>query len=327
VGAVNRRVTGDAPAWTAASLIREGARRFLRARLAYGHGTTNARDEAAWLALHALKLPPAATPQLLARPVAPRQAARVLALFERRVRSRKPAAYLTGEAWLADLPFHVDERVIVPRSHIAGLLADRLQPWAGPAGRVKSVLDLCTGSGCLAILAARAFPRARIDATDVSTAALAVARINVRRHRTGRRIRLIRSDLYSGLGRRRYDVIVCNPPYVTAASMRRLPREYRREPRIALAGGADGLAAVRVILRKAAAHLEPGGVLVMEVGSGKGRVERAFPRIPFTWIETPGGGDVLVARREELTAPAPAGRGQPSARGSRCATARRTRHA
>ena len=296
-----------APGWTAAALIAEGARRFRRARLAHGHGAASARDEAAWLALHALKLPPAPTPAALVRPVTPRQAARVLALFERRVRSRQPAAYLTREAWLAGLPFYVDERVIVPRSHIAGMLAERLAPWTRPG--VKSVLDLCTGSGCLAILAARAFPRARIDATDISSAALAVARINIRRYRMGGRIRLVRSDLYAALGGRRYDIIVCNPPYVTAASMRRLPPEYRREPRIALAGGVDGLDAVRAILQGAEARLEPGGTLVMEVGSGRARVERAFPRSAFTWAETPGGGDVLVARREDLSRPAPAPRG------------------
>jgi ribosomal protein L3 glutamine methyltransferase len=304
-GGKRQRAPGSG--WTAAALIAEGTRRFRRIRLAYGHGTANARDEAAWLTLHALKLPPAATRAALARPVAPRQAARVLALFERRVRSRKPAAYLTREAWLAGLPFYVDERVIVPRSHIAGMLTNRLAPWTSPG--VKSVLDLCTGSGSLAILAARAFPRARIDATDISAAALAVARINVRRYRMGRRIRLVRSDLYAALGGRRYDVIVCNPPYVTAASMRRLPREYRREPRIALAGGVDGLDAVRAILQGAEAHLEPGGTLVMEVGSGRARVERASPRTAFTWAETPGGGDVLVARREDLSRPAPGPRG------------------
>src|SRR5688500_331292 len=267
VGGKRQRAPGSA--WTAATLIAEGTRRFRQARLAYGHGTENARDEAAWLALHSLKLPPAATGAALARPIAPGKAAGVLALFERRVRSRKPAAYLTRKAWLAGLPFYVDERVIVPRSHIADMLADRLAPWASPAGRVKSVLDLCTGSGCLAILAARAFPRARLDAADISTAALAVARINVRRYRMGRRVRLVRSDLYSALGERRYDLIVCNPPYVTAAAMRALPREYQREPRIALAGGVDGLDAVRAILRQSGDHLAPGGTLVMEVGSGR----------------------------------------------------------
>ena len=314
-------------AWTAARLIDEGARRFHRARLSYGHGTANARDEAAWLALHALNLSPSATRADLARPVAPAAARRVLALFERRMKSRKPAAYLVREAWLGDLSFYVDERVIVPRSHIAALLNERLAPWALPAGRIRSVLDLCTGSGCLAVVAARAFPRAQVDAADLSPAALAVARINVRRHRLRGRIRVLRSDLFSSLRGRAYDVIVCNPPYVTSASMRALPAEFRREPRLALAGGGDGLDLVRPILDRAAQHLRPGGLLVMEVGSGRRRVERAFPRLPFTWAETPGGGDVLVVRREDLPPPAPGGRSNRAGRGSRAAGARRTRRA
>jgi ribosomal protein L3 glutamine methyltransferase len=307
-------------------LLREGARRLRAAGVAYGHGTTNARDEAAWLTLHALGIADPTLPAL-ARPVPTPDARRVLAVFDRRIRTRKPAAYLTRQAWLAGVPFYVDERVIVPRSHVGAMLNDQLAPWVKDPGRVRTVLDLCTGSGCLAILAAHAFPRARVDAADVSAAALAVARVNMRRHRMARRIRLVRSDLFHALGGRRYDVIVCNPPYVTAAGMRRLPREYRREPRIALAGGADGLAAVRVILREAAAHLEPGGVLVMEVGSGRERVERAFPRVPVTWAETPGGGGVLLVQREALPPPAPAGRGKRAARGSRRARARRNRRA
>jgi ribosomal protein L3 glutamine methyltransferase len=312
--------------WTAAGLIRQGARRFRDARLAYGHGTTNARDEAAWLAFHELGIA-RPTPAALARRVDARRAGRVLALFDRRIRTRRPAAYLVRKAWLEGLPFYVDERAIVPRSHLAGMLNDRLAPWVGYPGRIRSVLDLCTGSGCLAILAARAFPRARVDASDLSAAALAVARINIRRHRLGHRIRLVRSDLFSALAGRRYDVIICNPPYVTAASMRRLPREHRLEPRIALAGGIDGLDAVRTIVRKAAAHLEPGGALVMEVGRGRARVGRAFPRVPFTWAETAGGGDVLVVRREELPPPAPAGRASRAARGSRGEKAPGTRRA
>jgi ribosomal protein L3 glutamine methyltransferase len=313
-------------AWTVATLIREGARRFRRAALAYGHGTTNARDEAAWLTLHALGITDSGA-AALPRRVRSSEARRVLALFERRIRTRKPAAYLTRQAWLAGVPFYVDERVIVPRSHIAGMLQDRLAPWAGDPGRIGTVLDLCTGSGCLAVLAARAFPRARVDAADISPAALAVARLNLRRHRLDRRIRLIRSDLFAALGERRYDVIVCNPPYVTAASMRRLPPEFRREPRLALAGGADGLDAVRAILREAAGHLTRSGMLVMEVGSGRGRVERAFPRLPVTWAETPGGGDVLLVQREALPPAPSAGRARKAARGSRRARARRNRRA
>jgi len=194
----------------------------------------------------------------------------------------------------------VDERVIVPRSHIAALIEDRLAPWIPRPGRIRSALDLCTGSGCLAILLARAFPRAQVDAADISPAALAVARINVRQYRLGKRIRLIRSNLYSALNDRRYDLIVSNPPYVTRHAMRNLPREYRHEPRLALAGGRDGLDMVRTILRDAPRHLRPAGTLVMEVGDGRRRVERAFPAIEFTWIDTPGGGDVLAVSREQL---------------------------
>lgn len=302
-------------AGTVGGLVRHGARRFRAARLAYGHGTTNARDEAAYLTLHALELPLDAPAQVLARRVTVRDARRVVRLFERRIRERKPAAYLTGEAWLGDFRFHVDQRAIVPRSHIAGLLRDRLAPWILDVGRVRTALDLCTGSGCLAILAAYAFPRARIDATDISAAALVVARINVRRHRVGNRIRLIRSEGFSALRGKRYDLIVSNPPYVTDAAMRRLPREYRYEPRIALAGGGDGLDIVRVILAQAARHLKPGGLLVVEVGTGRRRVEKANPRLPLTWLDTSGGGDVFLLTREQLAAAARATRAWSAAAG------------
>jgi ribosomal protein L3 glutamine methyltransferase len=286
--------------WTVGGLVNEGARRFRAAHLGFGHGTWRARDEAAYLTLHGLKLPLDAGADTLARRVGQRDARRVLTLFDRRVRERRPAAYLTGVAWLCGFPFQVDERVIVPRSHIGGLLLDALDPWISDSTRVRTALDLCTGSGCLAILLARGFPRAAIDAADISPAALSVARINVRRYRLNKRVRVIRSDLFSALRARQYDLIVSNPPYVTAAAMCRLPREHRHEPRIALAGGADGLDFARAILRQAAARLKPGGILVMEVGSGRRRVDRAFPRSAFTWAETPGGGDVLIARREQL---------------------------
>jgi ribosomal protein L3 glutamine methyltransferase len=285
-------------------LIQYGARRFRAAALAYGHGTTSAREEAAYLTLHALALPPDAPAPVVAKHVTGRDAARVMRLFERRIRERRPAAYLTREAWLGDFRFYVDERVIVPRSHIAGLLHDRLAPWISDGRRLRSALDLCTGSGCLAILMAHVFPRARIDATDIAAEALAVARINVRRYRLARRIRLLRSDGYSALRGKRYDLIVSNPPYVTDAAMRRLPREYRHEPPIALAGGGDGLDFVRRILAGAARHLNPGGLLVVEVGNARGRVEKAWPRLPFTWLDTSGGGDVLLLGRAALDAAA-----------------------
>lgn len=227
-----------------------------------------------------------------------------LRLFERRIRERRPAPYLTREAWLGAFPFYIDERAIVPRSHIAGLLRAGLAPWIAEPRRIVTALDLCTGSGCLAVLLARSFPRARIDAIDLSPGALAVARINVRRYRLGRRIRLIESDLFSALRGKRYDLVISNPPYVTAGSMRRLPREYRHEPRLALAGGKDGLRLVGRIIRAARAYLKPGGLLIVEVGGGRRRVEHAFPSIGFVWPELEGGQPVFIATREQLP-PAP----------------------
>lgn len=292
-----------ARARTVGGLVRHGTRLFRAARLAFGHGTTNARDEAAYLTLHALGLPPGAAPGTFLRRVAPAAAARVLELFERRVRERKPAAYLTREAWLGEYRFYVDERAIVPRSHIAELLREGLAPWISHPGRMRAALDLCTGSGCLAILLAGSFRRARIDATDISSAALAVARINVRRYRLDGRIRLVKSDLFSALRGKHYDLIVCNPPYVTAAGMRKLPAEYRHEPRAALAGGRGGLAFIRRTLAQAGAHLNPGGVLVVEAGANRRAVERSWPGLPFTWLDTSGGGDVFLLTREQLASP------------------------
>lgn len=288
------------------ALVRHGARRFRTARLAYGHGTANAHDEAAYLTLHTLGLKPDAPAQVLERRVEPAIATQVLRLFERRLRERKPAAYLTRAAWLGEFRFYVDERAIVPRSHIAGLLRAKLDPWI--TGGVRTALDLCTGSGCLAILLARGFPRARITASDISRPALAVARRNVRDYRLTRRIRLVESDLFAGLAGSRYDLIVCNPPYVTARNMQRLPREYRHEPRAALAGGKDGLDLVRRILAGAGEHLHARGLLVVEVGAGRSAVEKACPRLPFTWPDTSGGGDVFVLGCEQLAAAAPGAR-------------------
>jgi len=301
------RSTFHTRAQTAGDLLREGARRFRRARLTYGHGTANATDEAAWLVLHALGLPPDATDSVLSRAVAPAMARRIIRLFDQRVRERKPAAYLIREAWLEGKRFYVDERVIVPRSHIAALLQERLSPWGGRPGKIKSVLDLCTGSGCLAILAAQAFPNAQIDAADISKPALAVARRNVRDHQLSGRIRVIRSDLYSGLRGRRYDLILCNPPYVTGEAMRRLPAEYRHEPRQALAGGVDGLDIVRRILMESGAHLREKGLLVVEVGRGRRRLERMFPATGFVWPETAAGDAVFLLERDGLPASRPSG--------------------
>ena len=222
----------------------------------------------------------------------------MLRLLEERVRARKPLAYLIREAWLGDHRFYVDERALVPRSFIAELLRERLEPWV--ARPVHRALDLCTGSGCLAILVALTFPKARVDATDISRPALAVARKNIAFYRLGRRIRLAHADLFPKISKP-YDLIVANPPYVGAAAMRKLPPEYRREPRIALAGGADGLAFVRRILEGAPEFLRPGGWLVVEVGHARRAVERAFPRLPFLWAETSAGDDcVFLLSREDL---------------------------
>jgi ribosomal protein L3 glutamine methyltransferase len=267
--------------------------------LSFGHGTDNARDEAAWLLAQVLRISHEELARSPSRELTAREQRKALRLLDARVRTRKPLAYLIKEAWLGDHRFYVDERVLVPRSFIAELLRERLEPWV--SGPVHRGLDLCTGSGCLAILLALTFPKAAIDATDISRAALAVARKNVKAYRLGRRIHLKRADVFSGIGRKQYDLIVANPPYVDAAAMRKLPPEYRREPKIALAGGTDGLAFVRRILEEAVDYLRPGGWLVVEVGHARARVERAFPRIPFIWAETSAGDDcVFLLRREDL---------------------------
>lgn len=266
--------------------------------MSFGHGTTNARDEAAYLTLHTLGLPLDTADWDIE--VSTADAAKVEALVKRRIRERTPAAYITHEAWLGEFRFYVDERVIVPRSFIAELLVSDLAPWIAQPRRVQRALDLCTGSGCLAVLLAHSFPRATVDAVDISRDALAVARRNVKDYGLEGRVALLRSDLYGGVTGR-YDVIVSNPPYVTEEAMRALPVEYRREPRIALAGGSDGLDLVRRILHEAPQHLEKDGWLVVEVGHARKRVERAFPRLPLIWAETSAGNDcVFLISREAL---------------------------
>ncbi|MBE0620796.1 MAG: 50S ribosomal protein L3 N(5)-glutamine methyltransferase [Burkholderiales bacterium] len=290
-----------ASAPTLRKVLREAVAQFKRAGLAFGHGTLNARDEAAYLILHTLKLPLGDLDSVLDRRLNPAELKAVHAILQRRVSERRPAAYLTREAWLGKFRFYVDERVIVPRSFIAELLREGLAPWVSDAKRVRGVLDLCTGSGCLAVLAAHAFPKARVDAADLSTEALQVARRNVRDYALGKRVRLVTSDLFDRLDGCRYDLILSNPPYVDAAAMRALPREYRREPRLALAGGRDGLALVRRMLAQAATHLNPGGLLVVEIGHNRAALEKAYPRLPFIWLDTSAGEDyVFMLHREDL---------------------------
>ena len=286
--------------WTLARLIRSGAQRFRAHGLAFGHGVRSARDEATALALHALNLPPGHS-NSMARALSAGAVERVSALFEQRIRERKPAAYLIGEALLGGFAFQSDERAIVPRSYIAELLRDDLAPWIPARSKIRSALDLGTGSGCLAVLLAHAFPRARIDAADISTAALALARVHVRKHRVGKRVHLIETDMFSALRGKRYDLIVSNPPYVRAAVMRRLPREYRWEPALALAGGSDGLDFVRRIIATSRRHLNRGGLLVVEVGHNRQRVERSYPGIAFTWPQTSASSDcVFILERDQL---------------------------
>ncbi|HUK04700.1 MAG TPA: 50S ribosomal protein L3 N(5)-glutamine methyltransferase [Burkholderiales bacterium] len=261
---------------------REIERRLSRAKLGYGHGTWNAREEAAWLRSRV------------------KDPKRLEALLDRRIRERIPLAYLLNEAWLGERAFYVDERAIVPRSFIAELLRERLRPWLARAPR--RALDLCTGSGCLAVLLALTFPGVRVDASDVSGDALQVARRNVENYRLKKRIRLLRSNLFKSLRRRKYDLIVCNPPYVTARSMRRLPKEYRHEPALALAAGKDGLDFVRRLIGSARAHLRPGGMLVCEIGGNRRALERAYPKLEFAWPATSDPGTVFILPRERLPA-------------------------
>ena len=289
---------------TLARLIDETQQRLETAGVVLGHGTTNARDEAAWLVLWRLGLPLDFDLDAHGdQPVAPPDADAVRALIDERIRTRKPAAYLTGEAWLQGVPFYVDEHVIVPRSLIAELIAaapsaDELDPWLSP--HTRRVLDLCTGNGSLAVLAAMAWPEVQVDASDISTDALAVAARNVQRHGLQDRIRLLQSDGWRGLTDR-YDLIVCNPPYVNRASMAALPPEYRAEPALALDGGEDGMDFVRHLLAHALEHMTVDAVLVLEIGHEREHFERAFPTLPVVWLRTSAGTDsVVLITREAL---------------------------
>ena len=286
---------------TVRDLIRFGVSVFNSERLFFGHGSADAFDEAAYLVLHTLKLPPDKLDPFLDARLTSIERDAVLHVIERRVKERIPAAYLTNEAWLGEHKFYVDQRVIVPRSFIAELLREDLAPWVADPESIESALDLCAGSGCLAILAALTFPHAVVDAVDVSADALDVACRNIGDYALTDRVEPIRSDMFEALAGRRYDLILSNPPYVTAKSMSALPQEYLREPEMALASGVDGLDHVRVILREAPNHLHDGGLLVVEVGFNREGVEAAFPNLPLTWAETSAGdGVVFILTREEL---------------------------
>ena len=279
--------------------IESQAARLAQAGLFFGHGTTNAFDEAMWLALWRLGLPLDALDDHEERELNAAELAAIATLVDERISTRKPAAYLTGEAWLQGVPFTIDERAIVPRSFIAELIVDAsIDPWLHPESR--RVLDLCTGNGSLAVLAAMAWPEVEVDALDLSTDALAVARLNVERHALTERIRLLQGDGLSG-AHGPYDLIQCNTPYVNSASMAALPAEYRAEPELALAGGSDGMDFIRALLRDAPAALTDTGVLVLEIGNEREHFEAAFPALEVVWMETSSGADqVLLVTKDQL---------------------------
>jgi ribosomal protein L3 glutamine methyltransferase len=269
--------------------LRYAVSRFTAARLFFGHGSDNAWDEAVYLTLHTLNLPLDRLEPFLDARLLPDERTALLDIYRRRCEERLPAAYLTNEAWLGEHRFYIDDRVIVPRSFIAELLDEQLSPWIEDPWAIQTALDLCTGSGCLAILTALAFPEAQVDAVDLSKDAISVAERNVSEYDLNDRVSLIHSDAFSSLHGKRYDLIISNPPYVDADSVNRLPPEYLHEPEMALGSGTDGLDFTHIILREARKHLTDDGLLVVEIGHNRDALEAAYPNLPFTWLETSAG--------------------------------------
>ncbi len=287
---------------TLRDVLRFAVTRFNEGKVFYGHGQADAFDEAVFLVMRSLELPIERLDVFLDAYLTHAEINTLLQQIDLRVKKRMPVAYILKEAWLQDYKFYVDQRTIIPRSFIAELLKDELQPWVADPAKVTDVLDLCTGSGCLAVMAADLFPRAKVDAVDLSKDALAVAKMNVAEYRLEDRITLHEGDLFTPLSGRRYDVILCNPPYVTDASMARLPKEYTHEPKLALAGGSDGMNVIKRLLREARSHLKRGGLLIVEVGGERATVEKQFKDVPMTWLTTSAGDDmVFMTRQEELS--------------------------
>jgi ribosomal protein L3 glutamine methyltransferase len=282
--------------------LRYAVSRFEEGGIFFGHGTQNSYDEAVWLIMAALHLPHDTLENFFDAVITEAERRKLAQLIERRVVERVPTAYLVREAWLGEFKFYVDERVIVPRSFIAELLREQLAPWVENPEEITAVADICTGSGCLAILAAHAFPNAEVDAVDISDNALAVARRNVADYGLEDHVNPIKSDMLTALAGRQYDIILSNPPYVDAPSMEALPQEYRQEPGLALASGEDGLQHTHTLIEHAAQHLHPGGLLVVEIGHNRDVLEAAYPHLPFTWLEVSSGDEfVFLLTREQLT--------------------------
>ncbi len=281
--------------------LRFAVSRFYQTNLFFGHGSNDAYDEAAYLILHTLHLPIDTLEPFLDAHLTPTERDEVLDIINKRVEKRIPAAYLTHEAMLGEYRFYVDERVIVPRSFIAELLRNHLSPWVGEPESISSVLDMCTGSGCLAILATDAFPNASVDAVDISSDALEVARRNVDDYSLQDRVNLIESDLFDKLKGRKYDIIISNPPYVDAESVAALPQEYLHEPALSLGSGIDGLDATRKILKHAAEYLNDNGILIVEIGHNRDALEAAYPKLPFTWLDVSAGDEfVFMLHKNDL---------------------------
>jgi ribosomal protein L3 glutamine methyltransferase len=274
---------------TVVDFVHWGEQKFNESDVYFGHGTDNALDEAAVLVLHATGLPFDLSEEQAQLPLTEAQRQQVVELVNRRIDERIPAAYITNEAWFMGLPFYVDERVLVPRSPIAELIEERFQPWVN-ADRVNTILDMCTGSGCIAIACAMAFAGARVDASDISGDALEVARLNIERHALQDRLQLMQSDVFADIPQKRYDIIVSNPPYVDAQDMDSMPDEFHAEPALGLAAGDDGLDIVRRMLVRAADYLSDDGILVVEVGNSAAAVDAAWPQVPFMWLEFERGG-------------------------------------